>query len=370
MDKPLKIYGTPDENTLEQMHNAMRLEPVVAGALMPDAHLGYGLPIGGVLACKEAVIPYAVGFDIGCRVHMSLLAMPVEVLDSEVERERILDVVDECTRFGVGASFAEGEQRQHPVLDDPLWEKLDKRGIVSFDTVKAQLGTSGSGNHFVDIGVVTMNSGNQYLAILSHSGSRAVGHKICSYYAALASEQHPEGGELAWLDLHTEEGIGYWNAMQLAGRYAEANHECIHEAIINGLSAVSYGSKDNHHNFAWIEDGMVVHRKGATPAHDGVVGLIPGTMTDDTYIVKGLGNPESINSSSHGAGREMSRKGAKRTLCRDEWASLLEEKGVTLRGGDLDEAPGAYKNIEEVMAYQSDLVSTLGVFTPKLVRMA
>lgn len=369
MDKPFTVYGEPDQNTLDQMEIAMSLEPVVAGALMPDAHLGYGLPIGGVLACKDAVMPYAVGFDIGCRMRMTLVDMPVSNLENQTIKQQILDIIERETRFGVGAAFDPSECRDHPVLCDPLWLQLHKKGIVDYEIVQAQLGTSGSGNHFVDVGVLDVG-GKTFTAIMSHSGSRGAGHKICTYYAALAKEQHPEGGDLAWLDIDTAEGIEYWDAMGLAGRYASANHAVIHHSIIDALGCNMVDYVENHHNFAWNENGLFVHRKGATPAGHGVMGVVPGTMADKSYIVTGLGNEASLCSSAHGAGRVMGRNQAKKTLCRDEWATLLEERDILLSGGDLDEAPGAYKNIDEVMGQQRDLARIVATFTPKIVRMA
>lgn len=370
MDKPFRIYGEPDQNTLDQMEAAMSLEPVVAGALMPDAHLGYGLPIGGVLACKDAVMPYAVGFDIACRMRMTLVDMPVENLDNPIIKQQILDIVESETRFGVGASFDHTEYRDHHVLGDPLWMELNEKGIVDYETVQAQLGTSGSGNHFVDVGVVELRDGRRYMAIMSHSGSRGAGHKICTHYAKLAKEQHPEGGDLAWLDMDTPEGQGYWAAMELAGRYASANHFCIHHSIINALGCNLIDYVENHHNFAWVEDDLIVHRKGATPAGLNQMGVVPGTMADKSYLVVGLGNKGSLSSSAHGAGRAMGRNQAKKNLCRDEWSKLLEERDILLSGGDLDEAPGAYKNIDEVMEHQKGLARIVGTFTPKIVRMA
>ena len=370
MDKPFKIYGEPDQNTLDQMETAMSLDPVVAGALMPDAHLGYGLPIGGVLACDNAVMPYAVGFDIACRMRMSLVSMPVSNFGCETIRKQLMDIIVDNTRFGVGSAYPEGEYKDHPVMEDPLWDTLEERGILSKDTVHSQLGTSGSGNHFVDMGVVKLRNGREYMAIMSHSGSRGAGHKICTHYAALAKEQHPEGGDLAWLDMDSPEGMEYWAAMQLAGRYASANHACIHRSIIDALGCNLIDYVENHHNFAWEEDGLIVHRKGATPAGLHQLGVVPGTMADPSYLVVGLGNKDSLCSSAHGAGRAMGRNQAKKDLCDQEWRDLLEEKGVDLYGGALDEAPGAYKNIDEVMEQQKGLARIVATFKPELVRMA
>lgn len=360
---PVNVFGDPDEKTREQMEFAANLDPVVAGALMPDAHLGYGLPIGGVIVCEHAVMPYAVGFDIACRMKLSFVDTPIDALDDK--SMWLQQILQEETRFGVGASFEPGSYRDHPVLDDPLWAELG----IDEEKLRAQLGTSGSGNHFVDFGIVEYE-GERYFGILSHSGSRGAGHQICTKYAAIAKEKNPEGGDLAWLDFFSNEGQEYWMAMQLAGQYASANHACIHDAIVARLGAEVVGGFENHHNFAWMEGGKVVHRKGATPAHLNEYGVVPGTMADKSYIVRGLGIEDGLFSSAHGAGRAMGRKAAKRELCQDEWKKLLVERNVVLIGGDLDEAPGAYKNIDEVIQQQDALAEPVGTFTPRIVRMA
>jgi tRNA-splicing ligase RtcB len=397
---PYCVWGADliEAGTTAQMEGAMRLPVSVGGALMPDAHLGYGLPVGGVLATEGAVIPWAVGVDIACRMRLSVFDVAPDLLDER--RDDLANVLLRNTNFGAGSKFKEGRRPEHEVLEDPAW------GATSFlkglkDTGLAQLGTSGSGNHFVEWGVVealgeigdaraqpeegvrqegaegTFEPGRRYLALLSHSGSRGVGFKIANRYSRIAKEKHPklEGSvaDLAWLDLDSEEGEEYWLSMQLAGRFASANHAVIHDKIAGALGEEVLAKVENHHNYAWVEEvggrEAIVHRKGATPAGRGVMGVIPGSMGDPGYVVRGKGDEGSINSASHGAGRLMSRSAAFKSLSQERWRSYLAERGVTLIGGSLDEAPMAYKDIEAVVGLQGDLVDLVGRFAPKIVRM-
>jgi tRNA-splicing ligase RtcB (3'-phosphate/5'-hydroxy nucleic acid ligase) len=371
-----------DHEAVMQMEKACLLPISVAGALMPDAHVGYGLPIGGVLATENAVIPYAVGVDIACRMKMTVLDLPVR--DLEQKQDRLTRAIERETRFGIGATFK--ERREHEVIDaDWSVSPVTKQHK---DRAWSQLGTSGSGNHFVEFGLFTGHSKindlepGTYVALLSHSGSRGTGASVCDYYSKIAFSQFPdlpnELKRLAWLSLDSEEGQEYWNAMELMGRYAAANHALIHKHIAENLGAEVLLDLENHHNFAWkekhvidgVERELIVHRKGATPAGEGVLGIIPGSMASPGYVVSGKGNPESLNSASHGAGRAMSRKAANEKFNWKDVNRLLRERGVTLISAGLDEVPMAYKNIREVMAAQKDLVTALGEFDPKLVKMA
>ncbi len=373
-----------DPEALAQMNNAMRLPVSVAGALMPDAHVGYGLPIGGVLATDNVVIPYAVGVDIACRMRLSLYSVsPIVLGQKPGQFEKSLW---EQTQFGMGANWKGNQRPQHAVLDDDAWTAL---GLLRSLKEKAygQLGTSGTGNHFVEWGVFTLTERDEklnldpgdYLALLSHSGSRGVGFKIADVYSKLAQEKHPllEKGarHLAWLSLDTEAGQEYWLAMELAGRFASANHYVIHHRVSAAVGLKEIAAVENHHNFAWKEqtaDGreVIVHRKGATPAGAGILGIIPGSMGDAGYVVRGRGHATALNSASHGAGRAMSRTAALNAITRHARDEYLRERGVKLLGGGLDESPQAYKPINAVIGAQSDLVDILGRFTPRLVRMA
>ena len=220
--------------------------------------------------------------------------------------------------------------------------------------------------------------GGNYLALLSHSGSRGFGGNIANHYSSVAmtkTKLPAEAKHLAWLDMDTEDGQEYWIAMNLAGEYASANHHEIHNKISKALNKEPLMRIENHHNFAWKEklaDGteVMVHRKGATPAGEGVLGIIPGSMSTQGFVVRGKGDATSINSASHGAGRLMSRSAAFKTLDKTAIAANLVDKRITLMGSDMDEAPMAYKDIHAVMAAQKDLVEVLATFQPRIVRMA
>ena len=377
---PWKQWGENiDENTTNQMKNACRLPVAVAGALMPDGHLGYGLPIGGVLATENCIIPYAVGMDIACRMKLSLFDVPVHKMLGG-QKDKLISAIEKETRFGIGAHFE--IPRNHAVMDMD-WSVSE---ITSKNKDKAwkQLGSSGSGNHFVEFGIVTIPKyelglePGEYLALMSHSGSRGVGANVASYYSKVAEKiRHylpKELLHLSWLNINSEPGQEYWKAMQLMGEYAAANHDCIHKAIAKNIGAKIVGGIENHHNFAWRENhfgkSVYVHRKGATPAGNGVYGIIPGSMATPAYIVVGKGNAESLCSASHGAGRLMSRRKAKDSFTWSQAKKFLEDKGVTLISSGLDEVPMAYKDIDEVMGAQQDLVKVVAQFNPKIVKMA
>ena len=368
-----------EEGAMHQMYQAAKLPVSVAGALMPDAHSGYGLPIGGVLATENAVIPYGVGVDIGCRMCLSLFDInPKELLDKEAYFAR---EINEATLFGSGQQFDHASN--HEVMENelffqlPLLKKMHGR-------VWKQLGSSGSGNHFAEFGVVEIAEKDAvldidagvYVGFLTHSGSRALGANIANHYTKIAiSKRHlpQEAKNLAWLNLDEEEGMEYWLAMNLAGDYASACHHVIHEKIAKQLGRRPMTMVENHHNFAWKEKwegkDVIVHRKGATPAGKDVLGIIPGSMTADGFIVKGKGESASVNSASHGAGRKMSRTRAIASVTDKQFKDELKKFGVKLLGGGLDESPFAYKDINAVMQSQKALVDVVGKFTPKIVKM-
>lgn len=384
---PYRIYGSGHESSaVQQLDNACSLPVTLVGAGMPDLQTGYGLPIGGVVAVDNAVIPYAVGKDIACRMRLTLYSVgdPDQfIIDCHDDLVRILE---EETRFGLGAHYDHGFLKYHSVMDDPRWESCEVLHDCK-DTAWSQLGTSGSGNHFVEFGVIDIvkpqNPGfpsGKWLALLSHGGSRNTGSRVCDMYSEIAQlnilDLPKELQELAWLPLDSVYGREYWTAMELMGDYARANHQIIHDDITRRLMFDVVAWIENHHNFAWKEDKIlkdktvIVHRKGATPAHKGVYGVIPGTMNTTAYLVQGKGNPASLFSASHGAGRAMSCKKAKATFTRDDMVRILKEAGVTLISGSLDEISSGYKDIETVMAAQTDLVDIIGKFTPRIVKMA
>lgn len=385
-DQPMsyRSYGEAyiEDGARSQMDIAMRLPVTVAGALMPDAHQGYGLPIGGVLATRNAVIPYGVGVDIGCRMALSVFDIPESDFyqnEAKYKRELIAH-----TKFGAGQGFEGKERANHEVMENkafnatPFIKKLK-------DKAYTQLGSSGGGNHFVEWGIINFEKTDdilgvdkgRYLALLTHSGSRGLGATLAGHYTTLAKKlcKLPrEAANLAYLDLNIQEGQEYWLAMNLAGDYASACHEVIHNKLSRAIGAEVMVKVENHHNFAWKEihegEEVIVHRKGATPAGKGVMGIIPGSMTAPGFLVRGKGEQSSINSASHGAGRQMSRSKAMKEITRVEMRDMLKEHHVTLVGGGLDEAPTAYKDINKVMSAQQDLVDVVATFSPKIVRMA
>jgi tRNA-splicing ligase RtcB len=379
--KSYQIYGGEaiEQGALAQMETAMKLPVTVAGALMPDAHQGYGLPIGGVLATKNAVIPYGVGVDIGCRMCLTLYDLPTDIL--EKRKADFKKMLINNTMFG-RATFK--KPKDHEIFERKEFSELSILREMK-DRAWQQVGSSGGGNHFVEFGIVEVLSRinefnvapGQYVALLSHSGSRGLGANIAKHYTKIAMDScklPPEAKHLAWLDPNTEAGQEYWAAMNLAGDYASACHHQIHERMTIGLRETPLAMIENHHNFAWKEkdalgEEIIVHRKGATPAGKNVLGIIPGSMATPGFIVRGKGMAASINSASHGAGRLMSRTKAKQTILPGHVNKVLKQAGVELIGSGLDEAPMAYKDIHQVMEYQKDLVEVLGTFMPKIVRM-
>lgn len=381
---PYSVYGIEgiESSAIEQMDNAMSLPVSVAGSLMADAHEGYGLPIGGVLATTaNVVIPYAVGVDIACRMCVSIFNISPEILKTKTEW--LKQILHSSTVFGVGS-----KNKSH--IDTSLFDKKEWSATKVTRQFRhlafSQLGTSGGGNHFVEWGELNVLQYDEllklepgsYLALLSHSGSRGFGSEVALYYSKLAMQRVKLPGKarhLAWLNLSSQEGQEYWLAMNLAGEYASANHREIHDKVARGLNENPVKRVENHHNFAWKEvlaDGrkVIVHRKGATPAHTNSLGIIPGSMVHPAFVVKGKGNPESLCSASHGAGRRMSRHKAMQTFTPDDLRFILEKYGVELIGGGMDEVPMAYKDISTVMGYQTNLVDVLARFNPKIVRMA
>ncbi len=379
---PWKRWGdiAVEDAAIAQMENACSLPIAVRGALMPDAHTGYGLPIGGVLAVAGAVIPYAVGVDIACRMRLSVLDLPLSHLLKK--REAFIWALEKECRFGVGAAFDRGAPREHAVMDED-WNVSPVTARMK-DKARQQLGTSGGGNHFVEFGELVLEAPDlglekgTYLALLSHSGSRGTGEATAKHYSTRAMDLHPhlprELRHLAWLDMRSADGREYWAAMRLMGRYAAANHELIHGHVLRALGAGALCTVENHHNFAWEEkhDGktVIVHRKGATPAGKGTLGIVPGSMAAPGFVVRGKGCAAALHSCSHGAGRRMSRGEALRRFTRKQLAGYLEERGVRLISGGVDEAPQAYKDIRAVMATQAELVDIVARFEPCLVKMA
>jgi tRNA-splicing ligase RtcB len=318
--------------------------------------------------------------DIACRMSLSIFDLPADAVDTETAK--LQNMLVEHTYFGIGCTTK--SYFDSSLFDSSAWSETKVIRSLK-NKAYAQLGTSGTGNHFVEWGELTIADGaldgipaGRYLALLSHSGSRGFGGSVADHYSKIAMSKTKlpaEAKHLAWLDLDKDEGQEYWIAMNLAGEYASANHHEIHNKIARALNLSPLMRIENHHNFAWKErlaDGteVMVHRKGATPAGEGVLGIIPGSMSTPGFVVRGKGDAASINSASHGAGRLMSRSAAFKTLDKDVIAANLVDKRITLMGSDMDEAPMAYKDIHAVMAAQHDLVEVLAKFEPRIVKMA
>jgi len=382
-DEPLafKSYGGKDIEhvAVKQMELAMRLPVAVQGALMPDAHSGYGLPIGGVLAVERVVIPYAVGVDIGCRMSLTLFGENPRYLQRYAHQAK--EALMKWTHFGMEGGLDVVQENE--VLDRAEFREIPLLKLLHGKAVR-QLGSSGGGNHFVEFGDVQLFADNvlglpegDYMALLSHSGSRGLGAEIARHYSDVARGRCKlprEAQHFAWLDLASAEGQEYWQCMNLAGTYAQACHERIHANLAKAMGLHVIANVNHHHNFAWKEtlsDGReaIIHRKGATPAHEGEAGVIPGSMTAAGYLTCGKGVPEALYSASHGAGRAMSRQKANKSFTRSELKKMLASAGVTLIGGSVEEAPQAYKDIDRVMEAQAMLLEVHGRFMPRMVRM-
>lgn len=389
---PLSVWGREliDEGSYQQINDAARLPVALRVALMPDAHVGYGLPIGGVAALEGAIAPFMVGVDIGCRMHSTIFDRnPIHLKQKDREYEQMLR--DHCY-FG-RTRVPKSAQREHPILDDPRWALLPRHLRNLQDLAVSQLGSSGGGNHFVEWTRLIIHPNNpqgidagEYIALVSHSGSRGVGFKLANYYSKIAEDGAyflPKNlRKLGYLDWKRGEGQEYEIAMSLAGDFAKACHEVIHDRMREAAGGQVLAIVQNHHNYAWrVErEGQLpvfIHRKGATPAAKGDLGIIPGSMAAPGFFVEGRGDSAesildspSMHSASHGAGRRMSRRKAHESFDRGKVRSLLKARGVTLIGGGLDEAPDAYKDPRKVLAAQSDLVRIWGEFHPVIVRMA
>lgn len=384
-----------DSAAYEQMNTAARLPVFVGGALMPDAHSGYALPVGGVAVLESALSPSFVGYDIGCRMTLSEL----RIFENEIPAA--IAAIKKIARFGFQVNEGQNEQ-WHPVLENPLWDEISVlRGLK--DKARLQLGTSGSGNHFIDL--MRVNNG---FALLTHSGSRGVGHNVATHYMKLAEKicpaNTPKGYE--YLPFDTEGGQEYWAAMQLMGQYAQACHHVIHARVhaallelngpkcdvpgllVNRVFIKNDGVEslqtihilENHHNFAWKEGSNFIHRKGATPAAIGQLGIIPGSSGSYSYVVQGAAEglqtnegeahlSPTWNSASHGAGRVSSRTVAKAKHNAEAMKQHYENFGVELWGVAPDETVAAYKDVESVMQAQKGQVEVLAKLKPIFVAM-
>jgi tRNA-splicing ligase RtcB len=358
--KQTKIYAEHLEQTaLDQFNSAMEQDFAVKGALMPDAHTGYTLPIGAVVATDGVIVPSWVGYDIGCG--MCAVQTTFNVDEIKYASKRIFDEI--YRRVPVGFHVNDKPIECHLDPDD-----LTELGRKAFDGRKGfrALGTLGGGNHFIEIGYDKAD----VVWIIIHSGSRGVGHGVATEYMRLASGTGKVKEGHFGLDVKSDAGMCYIRDLNLALAYALTNRqEMLHRvqaAMTNYCTGeILWASLINrNHNHAEERDGLWIHRKGATHAEAGMMGVIPGNMRDGTFIVRGKGNPDALWSSSHGAGRVMGRKQAKRELHTDDFKVAM--RGVTAKVCDstLDESPMAYKNIFEVMALQADLVDVVAYIKP------
>jgi len=336
-------------NAIDQMNEVMRIPPALKGALMPDAHKGYAMPIGGVVGMLNAVSPSFVGYDIACRMTVSFLDIsPEEFMKAKLgftPGGGLFEDMQAVSSFGIGSHFE--KPHDHEVMHDPLWNQLPHLKALK-DKAQNQLGSSGGGNHFF---------------------------KLATYYQKLAEKEIQaqfrgikKGYE--WLNMEHDTGREYWKIMQLMGRYAQACHHIIHDSFIKRTGISGHGRMENHHNFAWVENGMYVHRKGATPAAQKQSGIIPGTSGTTSFLVEGLGNEESLNSSSHGAGRPFSRTEAKRRHDDEAFKKHWTETGVLYDSVGNDETYQAYKDIERVIKVQEgSLIKVIARMKPEIVLM-
>ncbi len=393
--QPYNVFGTIGEDieqhAVDQIELALRLPVAVRGALMPDAHPGYALPIGGVALLRNAVAPAMVGVDIGCSMHLTIFAEPpAELL---ARRNELFAALQRATVFGTGRNRE--QHADHAILDDPRWQITRRLKDLRNSKAPNQLGTSGAGNHFAELVVgelITQDGFNieasiadgtapsriptQFCGLLTHSGSRGVGFAIAQNYTKIAAQEtgiHASVPKMyEWLDLDGEAGQEYWQAMELAGDFAAACHEIIHATFQRHSKLTPQVVVRHPHNMAWHTPQGILHRKGATPAADGEWGVIPGSMGTASYLVEGLGNPNSLASASHGAGRRSSRTVARASISMKAARDFLAARDILVEGLSSDEAPQAYKDIERVMSIQvaAGLVRPLAKMRPIAVIMA
>jgi tRNA-splicing ligase RtcB len=399
----IPVWGEHDDKTVQQIERVAQDERAAGAALMADGHLGYAMPIGGVIAYRNAVSPNGVGFDISCGNKAAKTDVRADDIRHEVPT--IMDAIFEQVAFGIGVTSGRG--KDHELFDDPTWNDVPQLRSLK-DAARKQLGSVGSGNHYVDI----FEDEDGWVWIGVHFGSRGLGHKTCTGFMNLAHGlgwgDRPLGESMeapaTVINLGTPLGDDYWAAMELAGRYAYAGRDIVVEQVAGILGAELTDEVHNHHNYAWRErhagEDVVVVRKGATPARPGQRGFIGGSMGDDAVIVEGVGASESesaakeqeasLFSTVHGAGRIMSRRRAagkvrwrrgpdgKRRPQRisrgavdsEEMEAWLQRAGVELRGGGLDEAPQVYRRLPEVLDEHSNTIRVLHRLKPLGVAMA
>jgi tRNA-splicing ligase RtcB (3'-phosphate/5'-hydroxy nucleic acid ligase) len=385
----VKIFGEHDARTKEQMARCMQYGSVAGGVLCVDGHLGYAQPVGGVIAYDEHISVSGVGFDIACGNMAVKLDLPKAAIADRVGP--VLNKVAASVSFGLGRSNA--EKVEHDLFDSPLWQEAGLVGHLK-TMARDQLGTVGSGNHYVDL----FEDEDGFVWIGVHFGSRGLGHKTATAFIKAAGGK--DGIDVAPTVLHQDSDLGrqYLAGMTLAGQYAYAGREWVVEKVRSIIGGEVLDSVHNHHNYAWRERHrsaqggereLWVVRKGATPAFPGQRGFVGGSMGDDAVILAGIESEtsaQSFYSTVHGAGRVMSRTEARGRSVKDpatgkrmrqggrvrhdEMQAWLRDKGVRLVGGDLDEAPQAYRRLPDVLAQHAGTVKIEHVLRPFAVVMA
>jgi tRNA-splicing ligase RtcB len=379
MIRPI-VYGQHDDRTLRQMDRCLKVGSAAAGVLCADGHLGYGHPIGGVVGYTDHISISGVGFDIACGNLAVQLDTPYADIGGGIRK--ILKDISKKVSFGIGR--ANNERVDHDLFDSDLWAAADVRGLK--ELARSQLGTVGAGNHYVDI--FEGDDGKTWIGV--HFGSRGLGHKITTKYLAIAGAKDGMEVDPALLPADSDKGRGYLAGLELGGLYAYAGREWVVEQIRSIIGGKVTYQVHNHHNFAWREQhngvDMWVVRKGATPAFPGQYGFVGGSMGDDAVILRGIDTLEAqqaLHSTVHGAGRVMSRTEARGKVNRktgyqmtqpkvdrEEWKKWLANKGVSLIGGDLDEAPQAYRRLSEVLKAHAGTIEITNVLHPRGVIMA
>jgi tRNA-splicing ligase RtcB len=367
-NSPLKLFGEHDEGTIAQMRNCMGVGNAVAGVICADGHLGYAQPVGGVIAYEGQISISGVGFDIGCGNMAVRLDTPYSAIQDRVGA--IIRDVAKTISFGIGRTNE--ERVEHALFDDAeAWKASDREDYRA--KAVTQLGTVGSGNHYVDL----MRDEAGFVWIGVHFGSRGLGHSSATKYLKAAGGKDGMNVPPAVVSEDTELGARYIAAMKLAGRYAYAGREWVCERVRRIIGGAVTDSVHNHHNYAWREvhsgKALWVVRKGATPAFPGQRGFVGGSMGDDAVIVEGIVSEEardSLYSTIHGAGRLFGRKEAKRRFQREQMDGWLQERGVVLIGGDLDESPMAYRRLPDVLAHHAGSIRVLHTLRPFAVAMA
>ena len=358
MDKPYKIYSdTIEGSALDQFYTAMKEPTTVQGALMPDAHKGYTLPIGAVIATEGVTFPSYVGYDIGCG--MSALPLSCNVQTVKQKADEIFNRIYRDVPVGFNKHGSKQRWDGHKELLAKTTDGMQKRFVDKLGL--QQIGTLGGGNHFIEIGA----DENEDCWIIIHSGSRGVGHATATNYMKLASPTGKASEGHFGFKVDSPDGLDYIKDLAFCLEFALQNRKLMIQKVANILMKLCKGKDDwsrfvnRNHNHAELVGDRWIHRKGATHAENGMMGVIPGNMRDGSFIVRGKGNPDSMCSSSHGAGRVLGRKKAKELLDIDEFKSTMSKVKAKVENSTLDESPMAYKDIFEVMDLQKDLVEVV-----------